>query len=186
MTKHIHNKTESKKFIIDQGFNHFPDLFIHKDDIEGICRFIELHPSPLYILRDGKRPQSDFYFFHTIDECITYLDLYPDIVIIAVSVNAYKDHKIILGTIEITSDNMVNLTASTDPSCDHRSIFVSNDYNIHCSIFSKALNNIPHFDVIYDFLVTNELIDVIVEYTIYDIKVGTKNDYLVIQEIRNY
>ena len=186
MVKIIKNKRDSKRYIEGHGFNHLPDKFIHKDDVTGMKNFLESFSAPLYIIRDGLRPQSDFFFFRTYDECKVLLEKFVDVVILAVSVNAYKKNKVILGTIKITSDNMVELTASTSIDCDHRSIFIENDYNLHCSIFSKQLDNVPRFDEIYEFLVTNLLIDVIVEYTIYDIKVGINNEYLVIQEIRHY
>lgn len=186
MKINIKNKTESKNFIMKKGFNYFPDLFCHKTDLDRIKIFIETNKASLYILRDAKRPHSPFYFFKNFEECLEYLKLYLDEVIIAVSVNAYQDHKVILGTIELTSDNRVFLTASTDPKCDHRSIFEDNDYNINCKIDDKSLDNIPMFDDIYSFLVDHELIDVIVEYTFYDIPVGIKSETLVIQEVRHY
>lgn len=171
---------------MEKGYNYFPDLFVHKDNKCEIKNFIDKHRSPLYIIRDGKRPQSDYCFFKTYEECLPYLDKYPDIVIIAISVNAYKNNKIILGTIELTSNNMVSFTGSTDPDCDHRTIFRENQYNIHCDIFDRRLNDIPGFDSIYSFLVEENLVDVIVEFSIFDIDVGINHEKLVIQEIRNY
>ena len=168
------------------NLNCFPDLFVDISETEKIRKFMNTNKAPLYIIRDGVRAQSPFHFFSTFEECLGYLNNYQDIVIIAVSVNAYKNHKVILGTIELTSDNWVSLTASTSPECDHRSIFEVNDFNVHCSILEKSLRNIPEFDTIYTFLVEHSLIDVIVEYTIYDIPVGHKNEKLVIQEIRHY
>ena len=186
MNVKIKTKEESKEFIMEKGYNYFPDLFIHKDNKDEIQHFITQYPSPLYIIRDGKRPQSDYFFFTTFEECLTYLDRYEDIFIIAVSVNAYKKNKIILGTIELKSDNMVSFIGSTDPNCDHRTIYNESEYNLHCDIFDKKLNEIPGFDNIYSFLVEENLFDVIVEFTIYDIEVGQNHEKLVIQEIRNY
>lgn len=186
MKTQIKNKSESKDFILKRGFNYFPDLYCHKVDVEKIINFIVDNPAQLYIIRDAIRPQSPFYFFTHKEECLCLLDQFHDHVIIAVSVNAYKEYKIILGTIEITSDNRVMLTASLDANADHRSIFSKNDFNINCQISDRVLDKVPEFDQIYAFLVDNELIDVIVEYTIYSIPVGVNHQKLVIQEIRNY
>lgn len=186
MIRIIKNKQESKDFIQEKGFNTFPEIHIHKDDKTKLLKFLKIYQSPLYVLRDGLRPQSKYYFFKTFEECVNLLVEYEDMVIIAVSVNAYKDHKVILGTIELSKENMISITASMTPDSDHRSIFHDSDFNYFCSIYDKCLNNIPKFDLLYGFLVENNLVDVIVEFTIYDIPVGIRNELIVIQEVRNY
>jgi hypothetical protein len=186
INQRITTKKASKEYMEKNGLNYFPDLFVEKNDIQSIREFLISNEAPLYIIRDGNRPQSPFFFFETMDQCVRYLDHFSDTVIIAVSVNAYKKNKIILGTIEICSDGQVFLTASTQPDCDHRSIFVVNDFNLNCSIMDKRLDRVPEFDTIYQFLVEHGLIDVIVEYTIYNIDVGIKHQRIVIQEVRHY
>ena len=42
------------------------------------------------------------------------------------------------------------------------------------------------FDDVYGYLIKNNLIDITVEFTLYDRDVGTKKEKIVINEIRNY
>lgn len=58
------------------------------------------------------------------------------------------------------------------------------DFNYHTDIFDKKLNHIPGFDIIYNYIIDHDLLDVIVEFAIYDKPVGIYKDQVIIFEIR--
>ena len=79
----------------------------------------------------------------------------------------------------ISSDNEVNAILSTNKTYSVRDAIKNPDFNIKTNIFdNKTLNNIPYFDNIYDYIITNDLLDVIVEFALFDKKIGIKNKIL--------
>ena len=179
------NKYESKALIEKLNLNRFPEEILHKTDYTKIQSFFDSYPCELYVVRDADNFQAPYFFIKNYEECLQKIEQYKRNIIIAVSVNAYKSHKVLLGTIEISGDH-VDLCARTDENGDHRNIFIQPEINISTNIFDKKLNQIPGFDIIYAFLVEKNLVDIIVEFTLYDIPVGVKNERLTINEIRNY
>ncbi len=99
----------------------------------------------------------------------------------------YVKNQLLVGEIEILSNNEVYLTASTNPEYSVRDALKNPTYNLKTNVFSKKLNNIKHFEEIYSYIIKNELKDIIVEFALFDINVGINKESIIIYELRtNY
>ena len=181
----IKNKTESNQYIRRKNLNTVPEIIVPKHEVEAMKKFFETHSANLYVLRDGSKTSSKYFYIKTFSECESLLNEYENLVIVAVSVKGYKK-QLLLGTAQFQTDNGLNITCTTDASLDHRTIYGGAEFNLKTDIFDKRLDEIPCFDKLYEYIHNNDLYDHIVEFTIFDRKVGTKKDYIVINEVRDY
>lgn len=59
-------------------------------------------------------------------------------------------------------------------------------FNFKTDIFDKRLNKIPHFDFIYKYIIEHNLKDTIVEFSLFDKELGTKNEKVIVYELRTH
>ena len=185
MIRKIRTKKESRDAIISLNLNTVPEIFIEKHETEKMQKFFDDYKEDLYILRDADRSSSRYEYIKSYEECIEKAQLFSGRVILAVSINTYKE-KILLGAMEIGSDNNIKICATENKSLDHRTMYGGAEYNFESDICDKRFSKITGFDDVYGYLIRNNLIDITVEFTLYDRAVGTKNEKIVINEIRNY
>ena len=57
-------------------------------------------------------------------------------------------------------------------------------FNIKSNIFDNTLNLVPYFDEIYQYIIDNELKDIIVEFALFNKNVGIKNERIIVYELR--
>ena len=99
----------------------------------------------------------------------------------------YIENQLLVGEIEILSSGEVYATLSVDPSASVRDALKNPTFNYSTDIFDKKLSQIPYFDLIYEYIISHNLQDVIVEFALFDTKVGINNENIVIYELRtNY
>ena len=115
------------------------------------------------------------------------LDKFEEEVTISVSYNEFKEDLIIVGDIKVHkgfSGDTVDLTARTDSEATHRNIYENPEYNLHASLEEDRVWKIPGFSKIMRYISDHELYDVIVEFAVYDCKLGINKDNVVITELR--
>ena len=180
----INNKKESREYIVQHNLNRTPEIFINHDDFEKARAFIETNYATLYVIRDADRSSAPYYYFDTFEKCKEKMVLFKGQVIIAVSVNSYKN-KILLGAIEVKGDS-IRFCATTDSTQDHRTMYEKPKYDFVKQMDDGIWNDIPGFDEIYCYIYDHHLLDYTVEFTVYDRPVGTNSETVLINEVRNY
>ena len=179
-------KAESRELIKKLNLNTVPEIFIDKSDINSMKSFFSSYIEELYIMRDAEHSSAKYYYVHNLNECIEAANNFSGTIILAVSINTYKN-KILLGAIEVSEKcDRVKICATTDSTKDHRTMYNNPEFDLDVDIFDKQLNNIPEFDSVYSYICNNKLLDQTVEFTIYDKNVGTNNERILINEVRNY
>ncbi len=98
----------------------------------------------------------------------------------------YVDNQLLVGEIEFLSNGEVYATLSIDPTASVRDALSNPAYNIKTDIFDKQINRIPHFDVIYEYVTSHNLQDVIVEFALFDKNVGIKKEKIIVYELRTH
>ena len=98
----------------------------------------------------------------------------------------YVDNQLLVGEIEFLSNNEVYAILSIDPTASVRDALSNPTYNIKTDIFDKQINRIPHFDVIYQYVTSHNLQDVIVEFALFDKNVGIKKEKIIVYELRTH
>ena len=182
----IKNKMESINVINKLGLNKFPEQLFKKNENDKIKEFTKKYPAKYYAIRDREKPGGVFKLKVEKDNIFDEIKNY-NLFSINVSSANYVKNQLLVGEIEILSNNEVYLIASTNPEYSVRDALKNPTYNLKTNIFSKKLNNIKHFEEIYSYIIKNELKDIIVEFALFDINVGINKESIIIYELRtNY
>ena len=185
--------TDKKDSIIkmkELGLNYFPLDSFETDDFEGIKKFMEKYPAQEYVLRSANKAKGDFYFVKNFEEAKDKLSFFESDVTVCVSYNEYKEDIVLVGDIIVHKNGgseSLDLTARTDSEATHRNIYENPEYNLHASLDEDRVWNIPGFSKIMRYIVDHELYNVIIEFTVYDCRIGINKENVVISELRtNY
>ena len=183
----IKDKKDSIVKMKELRLNYFPlDVFDVSDTL-GIENFMKKFPASEYVLRSANKAKGEFYFVKNIEEAKEKLDRFDSEVTISVSYNEFKEDIVLVGDIIVHKDfssQTVDLTARTDTEATHRNIYEKADYNLHTSIEDDKLWNIPGISKILRYISDNELYNVIIEFSVYDCRLGVNKDFVVISELR--
>lgn len=183
----VKDKKDSIAKIKQMGLNHFPQDVFDVDDEEAIKDFFERYPAPEYILRHPDKTNGNFYFAKNYEEAQRHLADFEDDVTISVSMNPYKEDIVLLGDISVKRDGsseMVDITARDDENATHRNVYEQPKYNFHVSLEDDRIWRLPGFSKLMRYISEHELYNVIVEFVVYDCKVGVNKDNVVIIEVR--
>ena len=183
----VRNKKESVEIMKELGVNYFPLQVFEKEDIKGIEKFFNDYPSKEYILRNTDKAKGGFYFVNNFNEALSFLEKFEKRVTVGVSYNPFKNNIVLVGDIKIekSEDNVfVNLTARTDKNATHRNIYDKPKYNLNCTIEDDKLWEIDGMGDILKYITEYGLLNCIVEFAVYDKKLGVNNENVVISEIR--
>ncbi len=183
----IKDKKDSIIKMKELRLNYFPLDVFEVTDLEGIENFMKSYPAEEYVLRSANKAKGDFFFVKDIDEAKSRLGAYEKEVTISVSYNPYKEDIILVGDIIIHKDfnsQTVDITARDDIEATHRNIYENPKYNLHTSIEDDKLWKIPGISKVMRYITDNELYNVIIEFSVYDCKIGVNKDNVVISELR--
>lgn len=182
----ITNKIESSNKIKKLKINRFPEEIFKRGENEKVKSFLRRYPVPLYAVRDKAKPGGVFKLRVAADKVLEEIKDY-NLFSINVSSANYSDNQLLAGEIEFLSNGEVYATLSTDPTASARSALEHPDINIKTDIFDdKTLNNIPHFDYIYSYIIKNNLKNVIVEFSLFDRKIGINKEKIAVYELRTH
>ena len=182
----IRNKLESMKKITELKLNKFPEQLFTENDTEKVKEFLHMYPAKYYAIRDKSKAGGVFKLKIVAEDVLNEIRDYSLFTINVSSAN-YIENQLLVGEIEILSSGEVYATLSVDPSASVRDALKNPTFNLNTDIFDKKLNQIPYFDLIYQYIISHSLQDVIVEFALFDTKVGINNENIVIYELRtNY
>ena len=179
----ITNKIESYNKIIELNLNRFPEKVFKKGEVDTVIEFINQYPAKFYAIRDKSKAGGVFKLKVESQDILQEISDY-DLFSINVSSFNYIDNQKLVGEILITKSS-VGAILALNPKYSVRDALRDPDFNFTTSIFNnELLNQIPHFDDIYKFIVENNLIGVIVEFAYFDKPVGINNQNIIIYELR--
>lgn len=179
----IKNKLESINMIKDLGLNKFPEQLFKKNEEKKIQQFLEDYPANYYAIRDKSKSGGIFKLKVERDKVLEEISEY-NLFTINVSSANYVDNQLLVGEIEIFTDGGVYVTLSIDPTASVRDALSNPTFNLKTDIFDKKIDEIPYFDVIYQYIVEHNLFDMIVEFAVFDIEVGINLEKVIIYELR--
>lgn len=181
----IRNKIESIDKINELGLNKFPEQLFKTNDEEKVRKFLQDYPAEYYAIRDKSRAGGVFKLKVDYNKVLDEIQGY-NIFTINVSSANYVDNQLLVGEIEFLSNGEVYAILSVDPTASVRDAISNPTYNLKTDIFDKKLGRIPHFDVIYQYAMSHNLKDVIVEFALFDKDVGIKKEKVIVYELRTH
>ena len=183
----INDKKDSIKTMKELGLNYFPLDAFEVDDLQGINAFMQKYPAKEYIMRSANKAKGDFCFVRSFEEAKEKLSIFDNEVTIGVSYNEYKEDIVLVGDIIVHKNGgneSLDLTARTDTEATHRNIYENPEYNLHASIEEDRVWKIPGFSKIMRYISDHELYNVIIEFSVYDCRIGVNKENVVISELR--
>ncbi len=182
----IKNKLQSIKAINDLGLNKFPEQLFNNDEKSKVEEFLKHYPAKYYAIRDKSKAGGIFKLKVDFDKVSEEINDYNLFTINVSSIN-YVDNQLLVGEIEFLSNNEVYATLTTSPQASVRDALEQPEFNIKTDIFNNALlNKIPHFNFIYNYIISHNLKDVIVEFALFNKEVGLKKEKIIIYELRTH
>ena len=176
----IKSKLESINKINELGLNKFPEQLFRKNEETKVQEFIEKYPANYYAIRDKSKAGGIFKLKVDYDKVLEEIKDY-NLFTINVSSANYVDNQLLVGEIEFLSNGEVYAILSIDPAASVRDAIKNPTFNLKTDIFDKRLSKIPHFDFIYQYIMNNNLQDIIVEFALFNKEVGIKDALLIYQ-----
>ena len=185
MINKIKNKQESMKYIKELNLNTLPEKYFEGFDEEKIRKFIEKYPAEFYAVRDKEKAASTKHKLAVpASEVVEYckdLNKYT----VNVSSYCYRKNQICVGEILIYDNMDIEYIVSNNPEFSVRDAYSKPDYKGKTDIYNKKLSKIKGMDIIIDYILLNNLTNIIVEFTVFNCRVGKNNENVVIWELRN-
>lgn len=181
----IKSKLESINKINELGLNKFPEQLFRKNEETKVQEFIEKYPANYYAIRDKSKAGGIFKLKVDYDKVLEEIKGY-NLFTINVSSANYVDNQLLVGEIEFLSNGEVYAILSIDPAASVRDAIQNPTFNLKTDIFDKRLNKIPHFDFIYQYIMNDNLQDIIVEFALFNKEVGIKKEKVIIYELRTH
>lgn len=181
----IKNKLESMKKISKLGLNKFPEQLFKVGEQEKVREFLTCYPAQYYAIRDKSKAGGIFKLKVAANDVFAEINHY-DLFTINVSSANYVENQLLVGEIQILSNGEVYATLSVDQTASVRDALRNPTFNLKTDIFDKKLNKIPHFDLIYEYIITHNLQNVIVEFALFDQEVGIRKERIIVYELRTH
>lgn len=181
----IKNKLESMKKISELGLNKFPEQLFKAGEQEKVREFLTCYPAQYYAIRDKSKAGGIFKLKVATNDVLAEINDY-NLFTINVSSANYVENQLLVGEIQILSNGEVYATLSVDPTASVRDALRNPTFNLKTDIFDKKLNKIPHFDLIYEYIITHNLQNVIVEFALFDKEVGIRKERIIVYELRTH
>lgn len=179
----IMSKRHSSEMIKKLNLNRVPEIVLDKYDEEAISSFCDEYLAPIYLLRDLSIPNGKYFFCKSKQECLENAKYYTNEFSLCVSCASYEE-KILLGDIMI-SNNRVLIGARNDKESHHRNIYEKPCINLDTDWNDKRLWRIDGVSEVFNYLLSKNVIDVIVEFVVYNKEVGINKNRVLIVELRS-
>lgn len=180
----VRDKLESIEIIKKNKLNSFPEKLFTRNQSEEVKEFLKEYPAEYYAVRSKDIVGCKKNNFKTPKENV--LDEIKDFNLFTINVSSYNytSSLVLIGDIMISKNNGVWFIGSTNSNFTGRMAEQYPQFNYSTNIFDKRLNLIPGFDSIYEYIVNHNLVDVIVEFALYNQPLGIYNEPIIVFEIR--
>lgn len=180
----IKSKKESMMLISRLGLNTLPVIMLDKYDERKVAEFVERYPSDTYCVRDTSKSASKLLKLFVKRENL--VDYIKDARHFSINISGgiIAQHQLLTGEIQVSSGGDFILTATSDKNASARDGALNPQYVVD-SRYQRVPKNIPGLDLLLDYIFIHQLFDTVVEFAVYDKKLGTENEHVCVFELRN-
>ena len=179
----ILSKRQSVEIIKKLDLNRVPEIILNEYDEGAINLFCDTYVDRVYMLRDLSSPSGKYFACKSKKECLENARYYKGEFALCVSYESYEG-KVLLGDIMI-SNNRVIIGARSDKESHHRNIYENPCINLDTDWDDKRLWRVDGVKEVFDYLLSKHILDVFVEFVVYDRNVGVNNNCVLIVEMRS-
>lgn len=178
------NKLDSIRLIKENHLNSFPEQLFCTGQEEQVAAFLDKYPALYYAVRSKEIVGCRFNNFKVLREKV--LEEIKKFHLFAINVSSYNyiEHLLFIGDVFIGRNNEVWLIGTTNKNYTGKMAERDPEFNYKTDIFDKKLDKVLGFDKIYGYIVQHQLLDVIVELALYDKRLGTEEEFVIVFEIR--
>lgn len=183
----IKNKQESDYEIKRRGLNKMLDHIFTEESTENeLKNFLDNNKHDFYNIRDKSVSSGKFLYKLTRNEIIRESKNYKKYSVYE-SLALADDKLILQGDIEISNDFIMRASLSNIKNISNRIAMQQPVYNLYnYDLKEKREPSIKGLKQIIDYISDKELINMIVEFSLFEINVGINNESIIIWELRNY
>ena len=185
MARVIKNKTESDRVILERGLNRLSSEVFSQGEVERLKKYLNETDFEYYNIREKKASSGSFIYKLTKEQVIQES---KDFQIFSVheSLAGVDDKLILQGEIYIDADWVMVASLSTVKNIPNREAMKKPEYTIEVDLKSCREPSIDGLTEVIDYIVGKELIGMVVEFSLFDARVGVNNENIIIWELRNY
>lgn len=156
-----------------------------KDSLNELKTFLKQYKYPYYNIRDKSKSMGDFLYKITEEEVIKNSYKYDKFSVYESLAEADKN-LILQGDIFISKDFELCASLSDVKGISNRVAMQEPKYHIRTDLKENREPYIYGLKKVIDYVITNCLFDVYVEFSLFDIPVGINKENILIWELRNY
>lgn len=183
----IRNKYESDYMIKKLGLNRMSEkIFTDNSTLDELKSYLEENTYKYYNIRDKSVSGGNFLYMLTKDEVLLKSKRYKRYAVYE-SLAIADDRLILQGDIEIDRDFIMRASLSDIKGISNRIAMEKPVYNIYnYDLKEKRDPPISGLSKVIDYISQNSLIDMVVEFSLFEIPVGINQENIIIWELRNY
>ncbi len=183
----IKNKYESDYIIKKLGLNRMSEkIFTDNSTLDELKNYLEENTYEYYNIRDKSAAGGKFLYMLTKDEVLLKSRKYKRYAVYE-SLAIADDRLILQGDIEIDRDFVMRASLSDIRGISNRIAMEKPVYNIYdYDLKEKREPSIRGLSKVIDYISQNSLIDMVVEFSLFEIPVGIGQENIIIWELRNY
>ena len=183
----IRNKQESANLIKKLKLNVLPQQMFHSPKDSDVTEFLEKYPADYYAVRDRDIVNSPKYNLKVKKEDVVNYVKEKELKNFLVNVSSYnyKDNLLCTCDMQINSfDFSVYLWVSLNKETSGREN--KEDIYLNTDIYDKRLKKIPGISIAIDYIFKNNLFNMVVESSVFNVNLGINNEPISIWELRTH
>lgn len=187
--RYIVSKSMSDEFLACSGVNTIIEkVFDSNSTLQDVCKFLNSYDCDLYTMRDKSNIGSvHFIYGATKGEVIRNISNFRGKFSIFESLSNYDKNNLVLqGEIFVGSDMGVIASLDNRKAISNREAMLKPSYNFKFSLMERKEPRLQGFSYVLNYIFEYSLIDLVVEFSLYNVKVGKNRENIIIWEVRNY
>ena len=183
----IRNKYESDSMIKRLDLNRMAEgIFTSESTGDELRAFLDNTSFDYYNIRDKSVSSGKFLYKLTRDEVFKESRNYSKYAVYE-SLALADDRLILQGDIEIDSNFIMRASLSDIKNISNRTAMQTPVYNLYnYDLKENREPSIRGLSEVIDYVASKELLNMVVEFSLFEIPVGIKKENLIIWELRNY
>lgn len=186
----IKNKLESITVIKELNLNVLLEIFLSNFNEKLIKDFLNKYPAEFYAIRDKEKSMSKKHCLNVKKEDVVKYCKDNELSVFTINISSYnyRSSQLLCGEICLHKNFTLDYILSNNSNFSVRNAYANPDFVGSNEYFeSPNLKKINGLDYIIDYVFKYNLFDVIVEFTVFDNKIGKNKENVIIWELRtNY